>query len=220
MDTTSNMTSSLFNLVRQKFKKERIQNSANEPQRGLSAVGYTAEQSNVPAGNSSERNDYCIFLISVFSYLIFAAPVIEQLHKDLEKYNCLTKEEKFQLQREAKIREHKLALIENPLEREEKSKKLFNVIEDAIVCLSKQCGWEGIMVFKAIEAEGKAIHLCGPRSMMALRKLMDTKLADDIYASATTSNWNFSLIPEKDQSRLYVEYYHILARECRLYCLF
>jgi hypothetical protein len=103
--------------------------------------------------------------------------------------------------------------IGDPDSRTTHAKKLIKEMEELTLRLSVECDYETVVVCQPITDAGNAIYLCGLKSMMATKKLMDTNVAKDIIHLSQTQ-WNFDSIPTSDLFTHYRVLFHCLVREC------
>ena len=116
---------------------------------------------------------------------------------------------------EADIETYKVSFIDYSNMRDEAAQKLISHVKECLYLLSKKCRIESVAIMVPLDkGPSEEVYACGPRSMMALRDLMDDKYYDKIKLSALTE-WNFDRLPTADINKIYVDCFHSLARESK-----
>jgi hypothetical protein len=106
----------------------------------------------------------------------------------------------------------KICFIEDEEERRKRADFWLENIQESFYRLSKECGYESVAVTVPLRDSFAPIYNCGPKSIIALRKLMDTTIHKEVLLHSQ-SEWNFDLLPSEDIFKVYIDCFHSLARE-------
>ena len=106
----------------------------------------------------------------------------------------------------------KICFIEDEEERRKRADFWLENIQESFYRLSKECGYESVAVTVPLRDSFAPIYNCGPKSIIALRKLMDTTIHKEVLLHSQ-GEWNFDLLPSEDIFKVYIDCFHSLARE-------
>ena len=141
--------------------------------------------------------------------------MVKNVKESSGKYSGLPEVTKELIRKQLDIEQNKISFIQDDNKRDEATKEYSNQLEEILYLLSKRCGVESLALLVPMnKGPGEELYSCGPKSMMALRTLMDDNYYDKIKDSGRLQ-WDFSQLPSADIFRVYVDCFHSLARESK-----
>lgn len=127
----------------------------------------------------------------------------------------MSKKKKEELADTKLLMENDLSFIEKKSTRTALAKEYLQDIEETLFLLSKQCGYETVVVSTPIvDRDINSAYFAGPRSTMAAQLLVREQFGREIYHKVK-SPWEFEKLPTEDIFRIYKDCFHSLVKESK-----